>query len=432
MFAIVDIETTGGFANGNGITEIAIVLHDGRQVEREYSTLVNPGQAIPRYITALTGIDDDMVAAAPRFEAIAPLVYELLKDRVFVAHNVNFDFSFVRGQLEQAGFSLPVKKLCTVRLARKLLPGQPSYSLGTLCRNLGILMENRHRALGDAAATVRLFEQLVKADSGQVLQQMLRGKNAEQFLPPHLPAGCLQRLPDAPGVYYFENQKNEVVYVGKAVSLKKRVRSHFSNNDGSRRKQELLRQVYNIRYTACYSELMALILESHEIRRLWPVFNRSQKRFHHKFGLYSYEDSKGYVRLTIEKRRSCLPAIYTFDYMPEGLNYLRKLVPETADGEEPVNLHNARIQGAILSVTQGLPSFVLLEQNPLQPAQGAAYLLEKGKFWGMGYVSKSVVLSTEIDYWKQILEPSPDNDYIRGLLYQFATKKSILRLDLHT
>ncbi|MFT4023136.1 MAG: exonuclease domain-containing protein [Flavihumibacter sp.] len=107
MFAIIDIETTGGYANGNGITEIAIVLHNGQQVEQVYSSLVNPGQAIPRYITALTGITDEMVAGAPRFEAIAAEVYALLKDRVFVAHNVNFDFSFVRGQLEQAGSACP-------------------------------------------------------------------------------------------------------------------------------------------------------------------------------------------------------------------------------------------------------------------------------------------------------------------------------------
>jgi len=432
VFAIIDIETTGGFANGNGITEIAIVLHDGQQVERAYSWLVNPGQAIPRYITALTGISDEMVASAPRFEAIAAELFELLKDRVFVAHNVNFDYSFVRQQLQQAGYELPAKKLCTVRLARKILPGHQSYSLGNLCRSLGINIENRHRALGDAQATATLFSLLVKADTEKVLAKMLKGKNADQFLPPHLPAECLLQLPDAPGVYYFENQKKEVIYVGKAISLKKRVRSHFSNNDGSRRKQELMRQVYNIRFTLCYSELMSLILESHEIKRLWPVFNRSQKRFQHKFGLYRYEDNGGFTRLTIEKRRKYLPAIYTFDYMPEGVNYLRKLVPEQQDLQEPVALYNARIEEAIERITQSLPSFVLLEKDPLQPVQWAAYLLEKGKFWGMGYVSKSVELSTNIDYWKQILEASPDNDYIRGLVYQFATKKSILRLDLHS
>ncbi|MFT4023137.1 MAG: GIY-YIG nuclease family protein [Flavihumibacter sp.] len=323
-----------------------------------------------------------------------------------------------------------MKKLCTVRLARKLLPGQPGYSLGTLCRNQGIGIENRHRALGDAAATARLFERLISADNGQALSQMLRGKNAEQFLPPHLPADCLANLPDAPGVYYFENQKKEVVYVGKAISLKKRVRSHFSNNDGSRRKQELLRQVHNIRFTTCCSELMALILESQEIKRLWPVFNRSQKRFQHRFGLYRYEDNRGYIRLAIEKRRKCLQAIYTFDSMPEGINYLRKLTPETQPAEEPAALHNHRLEKAIEAVIQNLPSFVLLEKDLLQPRQWAAYLLEKGKFWGMGYVCEPEMVPAQVEEWKQLLEPSSDNDYIRGLLYQFATKKSILRLDL--
>lgn len=435
MYAIVDIETTGGFAASNGITEIAIILHNGKEVEGKFASLINPIQAIPRYITALTGINDDMVADAPRFESVASQVHALLKDRIFVAHNVNFDFSFIRHQLEHCGYALPVKKLCTVRLARKIMPGHPSYSLGNLCRNLGISIENRHRAMGDAEATAQLFGRLLREDKTNVLAQMVRGKNAEQFLPPHLPLESLTHLPSAPGVYYFENQKKEVIYVGKAINLAKRVRSHFSNNDGSKRKQELMRQVYHVRYTVCFSELMALILESHEIRKLWPLFNRSQKRFHHKYGLYRYEDSLGYIRLVIDKKKAQLPALYTFDYMPEGVNYLRKMLQQDADAavvalEEPVALYNTRIEEAIRSMEQSLPSFILLEKDPLQPDKTAAYLMEKGRFWGMGCLEKPVEDNDQLDYWKEKLSPSPDNDYIRGLLYQFAGRKSITRLDL--
>jgi len=162
MYAIVDIETTGGYADNNAITEVAIVLHDGNREVKRYETLVRPGQPIPRYIQALTGITDEMVADAPGFEEIAPVVHEWLKDAVFVAHNVNFDYSFLKHQLQACGLDLQAKKLCTVRLSRKAFPGIPSYSLGNVCQHLGIEIANRHRAGGDADATATLLERIIQ------------------------------------------------------------------------------------------------------------------------------------------------------------------------------------------------------------------------------------------------------------------------------
>jgi DNA polymerase-3 subunit epsilon len=183
MYAIVDIETTGGYASANGITEVAIVLHNGKEVEGKYQTLVNPLQLIPRYITALTGITNEMVADAPSFQEVAQNVFRLLEDRVFVAHNVNFDYSFIKHHLSQVGYELEARKLCTVRLGRKVFPGLPSYSLGNLCRSLSISIENRHRAMGDAAATTALFERILLADSDGQLEKMLKRGSRETYLP---------------------------------------------------------------------------------------------------------------------------------------------------------------------------------------------------------------------------------------------------------
>src|SRR5215217_91041 len=138
LYAIVDIETTGGFASGNGITEISILVHDGVSVTDRYETLINPLQEIPAYIETLTGISNEMVQDAPVFNDVAERIFDLLQDKIFVAHNVNFDFSFVRHQLSIAGYQLQSRKLCTVRLSRKLLPGHSSYSLGKLCKALNI------------------------------------------------------------------------------------------------------------------------------------------------------------------------------------------------------------------------------------------------------------------------------------------------------
>ncbi len=169
MYSIVDIETTGGVPSNGGITEIAIYVHDGDRVVNEYHTLINPQRPIPFFITNLTGISNAMVASAPTFDEVASTIYEIIADTTFVAHNVNFDFSFVQYFLQQSGYELAIDKLCTVRLSRKIFPGYNSYSLGKICDSLGIELSDRHRAKGDAQATVLLFEKLLMKDRALVI-----------------------------------------------------------------------------------------------------------------------------------------------------------------------------------------------------------------------------------------------------------------------
>lgn len=232
-FAIVDIETTGGHASANGITEISVFVHDGQRVIKHFETLINPQQPIPRFITSLTGIDDAMLQDAPTFDEIADQLFEILDENVFVAHNVNFDYSFVKHQLKQSGYELTSKKLCTVRLGRKVLPGLQSYSLGNLCRALNIQINNRHRAGGDAKATVKLFEYMLANGAQSHIEQMLKRSSAEQWLPLNLDKQVIDKLPTKPGVYYFHNNKDKVIYVGKAINLKKglAVILHIMNRD---------------------------------------------------------------------------------------------------------------------------------------------------------------------------------------------------------
>lgn len=187
MYAIVDIETTGGYAANNDITEVAIVLHDGSQVVKRYETLVRPSVAIPYHIQVLTGINHAMVANAPSFPEVANDIYDLLQGNVFVAHNVNFDYSFLKHHLAQVGLELECSKLCTIRLARKVFPDIPSYSLGNLCRHFGILIENRHRAGGDADATARLFAHLLRHGGEAHIEQLLKSAAANNRCHPICP-----------------------------------------------------------------------------------------------------------------------------------------------------------------------------------------------------------------------------------------------------
>lgn len=220
-YAIVDIETTGGNASHSRITEIAILIHDGEKVIERWETLINPEKEIPPAIFALTGITNEMVSDAPIFEMISDTVFEMLSNRIFVAHNVNFDYSFIRHELEKAGIKWTAKKLCTVRAARKIKPGLPSYSLGRLCKSLEIDLENRHRAGGDADATAILFSNLLAWDSEHEIDKMIQKTSQDQRLPPNLPREDFDQLPEKIGIYYFYNEQKKVVYVGKAINLKK-------------------------------------------------------------------------------------------------------------------------------------------------------------------------------------------------------------------
>lgn len=449
MYAIVDIETTGGHASANAITEVAIFVYDGSAVVEEYHTLVNPGRPIPYYIQSLTGITDEMVAEAPAFEEVASDIYGLLHDKIFVAHNVNFDYSFLQYHLATYGYELKCKKLCTVRLGRKIVPGLPSYSLGNLCRSLDIPVVQRHRAAGDAAATVRLFALLLERDTKDAIATALKVGSKEQFLPPNLPPEQVIKLPGSPGVYYFHDQKGKVVYVGKARNLRKRVNSHFTGNNAGPKRQEFLRNIYSISYEITATELMASILESVEIKRLWPVYNYAQKHVEFSYGFYCFEDQQGYLRLAIEKKRKYTMPVHVFKLLVEGHQLLRNLIRrfdlcprlcflQKGDGacsplqdhtchgacqkQEAPALYNQRVQEAIAWLQEQQPSFVILDHGRDAEEQ-SCILMEKGRFYGMGYVPRDIAV-TASHQLKEWLTPYPENEYILNLLRQYAAGKT--------
>lgn len=436
LYAIVDIETTGGHASANGITEISVFVHNGERVLKHFETLVNPQQPIPRYITALTGIDDEMVADAPLFDEIADTLVEILEEAVFVAHNVNFDYSFVKHQLKQSGYELTAKKLCTVRLGKKVFPGLPSYSLGNLCRSLKINIENRHRAGGDAKATVKLFEFMLANGAGQYIDQMLKKTSAEQWLPLNLDKVVIDKLPAKPGVYYFHNSKDKIIYVGKAINLKKRVSSHFTQNDPDPKRQNFIRNVHKVSFRQCATELEAIVLESTEIKRLWPRYNKSQKQPVQQYALYSFEDNRGYIRLAIDKKKKNLPPLYAFNLFNEGLVLVKKMVEEfelnaklcfldktpfTSKEQrelDPPVIYNTKMQRAIDALNANLPTFALVDEG-IAAEEKLCLLIERGSFWGMGYLPKSFTIASTGEL-KNFLNPYADNDYIRNNIYSFA------------
>jgi DNA polymerase-3 subunit epsilon len=445
MYAIVDIETTGGYASANGITEIAICIHNGKKVVERYSTLVNPRKSIPIYISALTGISDEMVQDAPPFEDVAHDIYHMLNGKIFVAHNVNFDHSFVKYHLAAAGYDLQCNKLCTVRLGRKIMPGLPSYSLGKLCRHLNIENNSRHRAMGDANATAQLFTMFLQSDKNNHISLALKQNSKEQVLPANLPKQDVEALPSSPGVYYFHDQKGKVIYVGKAKNLKKRVCSHFTGNNPGVQRQEFLRNICHITFQTCGTELVALVLEAVEIKRLWPKYNRSLKRFEHAYGLYAFEDQRGYLRLAVDKHRKFTGAIYSCNTLLEGRGILLRLIDTFAlcpklcfiqtntgqctginkdacacDALESVEDYNKKVNLAIDELNKALPTYAIRDAGRTDE-EHSCLLIEKGKFYGMGYISHYFDVDN-LQQLKNHLTPYPGNDYIKGMVAGYATK----------
>lgn len=441
-YAIVDIETTGGNASGSRITEIAILIHNGEEIIDSYETLVNPQKDIPLAIFALTGITNEMVAEAPVFGDIAEKIYSILENRVFVAHNVNFDYSFVKQQLDTEGYKFSANKLCTVRMSRKIKPGFSSYSLGRLCENLQIPIQNRHRAGGDAEATAILFSRLLEWDTEGIIPEMLKRNSKEQQLPPHLPKADFENLPSSPGVYYFRNKSGKVIYVGKAVNIKKRVASHFSGHNPNPQRQNFLKDIYNISFEICATELMAFLLECSEIKKFWPTYNRALKKYEPKFGIFVYKDLAGYNRIVLGKYSRQQPCIKLYNRQYDGINELLNLIGEldidirlccfgqnsSVSENFQINQipmparpeHNELVEELINRLSAPQPSFVVLDKGRNHDEKSCIWV-ENGNFYGMGYISNE----SDLDQWEDIkstLQQYPSNYYMTQLIHSFAEK----------
>jgi DNA polymerase-3 subunit epsilon len=255
QFAIVDIETTGTIHDGK-ITEIAIIIHDGTKELERFTTLLNPQRKIDFYVVKLTGITDHMVANAPLFEEHAQRIFDMTKDRVFVAHNVSFDYGFLKKEFANLKMEFKRETLDTIDICRRIIPDLPSYSLGKLCATLGIEMDSHHRALDDTAATATLFQRLFQKDPTTIFSR-IKPDIPDVRIPPNLPASELENLPTGTGIYYFYDGDEQILYVGKSINIKKRVLSHFHPKE-KKKWAELWKAVHSISFEETGSELVAL------------------------------------------------------------------------------------------------------------------------------------------------------------------------------
>ncbi|MEQ6123514.1 exonuclease domain-containing protein [Pseudotenacibaculum sp. MALMAid0570] len=446
MYSVVDIETTGNGYKGQKITEISIFLFDGQKVIDEFTSLVNPEQTIPAFITNLTGITDAMVRTAPKFYEIAKKVEEFTRDTIFVAHNVNFDYNIIQDEFKNLGFNFKRQKLCTVRLSRKIIPGLRSYSLGNICIYEGIEIAERHRAKGDAEATVELFRRLIERDNEFIVQGFLNPRSRQATIPPLLDKKVVDNLPETPGVYYFKDLQKDVIYVGKANNIKQRVISHFY--DKKQKEISMCLETANITYQEMGSELLALLKESADIKHLYPKYNRAQRRANEAIGLFSYEDQKGILHLAYNRLKLVPNAIMKFYNVSECRNLLEKVCEEfelcpkychlqtnvnacfhyqikkckgICSSKEDVSSYNLRVKNAIESLGLQTENLVIKEKGRTENEIGFVLILN-GIYKGFGYLDKEIELENPDEYLFYV-QPQKDNRDIQRILRYYLNKK---------
>jgi DNA polymerase-3 subunit epsilon len=453
MYAIIDIETTGGNPRADKITEIAVLLHDGNSVVSEYSTLVNPECSIPYHISALTGITNEMVENAPKFYEIARQLVELTENAVFVAHNVAFDYGFIRNEFKQLGFEFTREQLCTVRLSRKLIPGHKSYSLGRLCEELRIPLNGRHRAMGDAMATARLFDLLLRAENGSKTGFIQSFKALPRDVNPALDINLLKKLPEEPGVYYFYNTDLEIIYIGKSRNIKSRVLSHFSNNSTGKAIQ-MRSQIADISFELTGNEIIALLRESHEIKKFKPLYNRAQRRSLFRYGLVTYHDENGYIRFSLVKTNEAeVQPKVCFTTKAEALGFLNSIVDKynlcqrlcgiypsghhcfhyeigackgACIGKETVSSYNARAAKVLDKYYFGFQNLLIIDSGR-NPDEKGAVKIENGKYIGFGYFS-ALYAATDEQIIHDCIQEYQDNREVQQIIRQYLRNRRVDRL----
>ncbi|WP_188464805.1 exonuclease domain-containing protein [Bizionia arctica] len=452
MYAILDIETTGGKYNEEGITEIAIYKFDGHQVVDQFISLVNPEREIQPFVVNLTGINSNMLKNAPKFYEVAKRIIEITEDCVIVAHNSEFDYRILRTEFKRLGFPYKRKTLCTVLLSKTLIPDQPSYSLGKLTRALGIPVSDRHRANGDAIATVKLFKMLLAKDVKKVIVQDAIVVEPTFKMEPSLKQ-ILNNLPNSTGVYYIHNVNGEIIYIGKSKNIKNRLSQHFTNANSKSKKIQL--QTATVTYDATGNELIALLKESQEIKSNKPILNRALRRTIFTHALYSFIDDDGYINLKIDKADGRKNAITTFSTRNSAKQFLFKAVEDfnlcqklcglypsktscfnyslkQCEGacikEEAVEVYNERVNKLIEKNSYNNTNMAIVDRGR-EIDERSVVLIKNGVFVGLGYVNLNYQI-TNTSVLESLITPMENNRDAQHIIQSYLRRNKNLKIIL--
>lgn len=450
MYSILDIETTGGKYNEEGITEIAIYKFDGHQIVDQFCSLINPERNIQPFVVKLTGINNEMLIKAPKFYEVAKRILEITKDTILVAHNAQFDYRILSTEFRRLGYDLKMQTLCTVELSKKLIPDLPSYSLGKLVLSLGIPISDRHRAQGDAKATLQLFKLLLEKDTNkEIITEAVKKETKKQIEPKLL--NMIEQAPTATGVYYMHSNNGTIIYIGKSKNIKKRLRQHFISDN--KKSKQIQKEVFSVSFELTGNDLIAQLKESHEIKKLKPKYNRSLKKTLFTHQLSSFVDDKGYINLKIEKENSSKKAIITYTNYQQAkkllynashdfnlcqkLNHLENTESSCFlytikhcngacfEKEKPSD-YNARVKQFIQKNSYQSKNMLIIDRGK-NIEERSVILIEDGVYKGYGFFN----LNFQIHHpkiLKTLITPMKNNRDTQHILQGYLRKNKVLKI----
>ncbi|MEJ1222143.1 exonuclease domain-containing protein [Sediminicola sp. 1XM1-17] len=450
MYVILDIETTGGKYNEEGITEIAIHRFDGHEVVDQFISLINPEKEIQPFVVNLTGINNKMLRTAPKFYEVAKRIVEITSDAVIVAHNAQFDYRILRTEFRRLGFNFERKTLCTVDLSKKLIPDQDSYSLGKLVRSLGIPVSDRHRANGDALATLKLFKLLLSKDNDKsIVKEITKAESLGELSPTQL--DIVEQLPSVRGVYYMHNKDGEIIFLGNSGNLKKRVNQHFTS-DGSKARR-IQKETKTVTFERTGSELVSLLKENEELQRNKPKYNTYSKRKLFSYGIYKRTDPNGYFTLSSEKINPGPGLAATFNSIHAAQNFLYKITEEfqlcdklngisqaktncskytsgiclgACIQKEEAPSYNKRVALALETYSIANKNMILIDKGR-EIGEKSGILIKNGVFKGLGFFDLNYQIN-KIQIMENIITPMEDNPNTTFLIESHLRKGKIAKI----
>lgn len=413
MYAIIDVETTGGSPLSDRVIEIAVFVYDGEKIVEEYATLLNPKRPIDPYVTKLTGITDDMVKHAPLFEDIHEKILELTHENVFVAHNVKFDFGMIRQEFKRLGIDFNRRQLDTVNLARKVIPGFQSYSLGNICESLGIEITDRHRARGDAEATVKLLEIILsKQISTKYVEIELNHGIDVDLLPPYLSKAEIEKLPEDAGVFYYRDEVGKILYLDGSKNIRKKVITDFSKPADSPEKVRMFELMRTIDYELSGNELTAKLLAHRELKKHLPEFNKKPRVHVFTHGIFHNFDEQGFAQLKIHpidwhegdlmlkfSSKSSANKIMAKLIKENNLHQwfaMRSRMKENGIDPKAQQSYNNSIVKAVRKYLYRQPNFFIVAGG-IHPDEHAVIWIENNVYKGYGYFNP------------ELTQPTPEN-----------------------
>ncbi len=437
MYAIIDVETTGGSPSVDRVIEIAVFVFDGEKITGSFSTLLNPKRPIDPYVTKLTGISNDMVKNAPLFEEVHEKILELTHENIFVAHNVKFDFGMIRQEFKRLGIDFNRKQLDTVNLARKTIPGFNSYSLGNICDSLEIEITDRHRATGDAEATVKLLKLILdKQVSQKYIEIELNHGIDVDLLPPYLSKAEIEKLPEDAGVFYYKDEVGKILYLDGSKNIRKKVITDFSKPADSPEKTRMFELMRNIDYELTGNELTAKLLSYRELKTHLPEFNKKPRIQVHTHGIFIDKDEQGFLQLKIHPleweegelilkfpskavANKILGKVIK-DNNLHGWFAIRSKMKESGLEEKNLKNYNTQIEKAIRKHLYRHPSFFIIAEG-IHPDEHSVIWIENNTYRGFGYFNPELTANTP-ENLKEVVKHDEDDLEVQKIIRSHLRK----------